>query len=78
MYKYYKSPDNKPFAYLADGSQDEYIPEGFIEITEEEQIALSAIETERIISENIVVQPAPTKEELMAKLLEIQTQISSM
>lgn len=76
MYKYYKSLDNKPFAYLSDGSQDKYIPEDFIAITEEEQLILSQAETDRLVSLNII--PPPTKEELMAKLLEIQTQLENM
>lgn len=77
-YKYYKSPDNKPYAYLVDGSQDDLIPDNFVLITEDESKTLSDLETQRIISENIQSIATPTKEELMAKLLEIQTQLENM
>lgn len=38
--KYYKSPTNQPFAYEQDGSQDHLIPSDFVEITQEEAVAL--------------------------------------
>lgn len=34
--KFYKSPNNEIFAYESDGSQDSFIPDNFISVTEQE------------------------------------------
>lgn len=38
--KYYKSPNDQPFGYESDGSQDYLIPPNYLPITEEEAIQL--------------------------------------
>ena len=74
--KHYKSPDNKVFAYEADGSQDHIIPENYVAVTDEEAIELNRAYLASISEPIPEVQP--TKEELMAKLLEIQAQLENM
>lgn len=75
--KYYKNEENKVFAYELDGSQDGIIPENYIKITDEEAERLSR---EFTIADIGVLEPiaTPTKEELMAKLLQIQQQLESL
>lgn len=41
--KYYKSPDNKVFAYAEDGSQDHVIPSNYLPITNEEANAINDV-----------------------------------
>ncbi|WP_426578405.1 tail fiber assembly protein [Xenorhabdus stockiae] len=48
--KYYKSEDNKVYAYAADGSQDAWMKPGLIRITDEEADAMT--------------NPPPTSEQL--------------
>lgn len=72
--KHYKSPTNEVWAYEEDGSQDHLIPEDFVAITDAEADSLNA---EKLAAMFVPV-PAPTKEELMAKLLEIQSQLENM
>jgi hypothetical protein len=72
--KHYKSPTNDVWAYEPDGSQDHLIPENFVAITDEEADALNAAKMAAMFPP----PPAPTKEELMAKLLEIQAQLENM
>lgn len=73
--KLFKSPTNDVWAYELDGSQDSLIPEDFISITEEEAIELNR---QKLIIELGEPLPPPTKEELMAKLLEIQAQLENI
>lgn len=49
--KYFKDSNNVIYAYDADGSQDEYIKDGLIRISEDEAIS--------------IVNPPPTKEDLI-------------
>lgn len=72
--KHYKSPTNEVWAYELDGSQDHLIPENFIAITDEEANAIN--EQNRI--QNSSQYQEPTKEELMAKMLEIQRQLENL
>ncbi|WON77846.1 tail fiber assembly protein [Serratia sp. UGAL515B_01] len=51
-YKYYKDEQNAVYAYTADGSQDDYIKPGMIQISEEEA--------------KILANPPPSKGQLMA------------
>lgn len=74
--KHYKSPDNRVYAYEADGSQDSIIPEDFVRVTDEEAVVLNQQYLASISVE--IPTPQPTKEELMAKLLEIQAQLEKM
>jgi hypothetical protein len=71
--KLYKSPDNKVYAYEADGSQDHLIPENFAAITEEEANVICKAEQEKLQQEWLASQP--TKEQQIAKL---QAQIDSL
>ena len=71
--KYYKDKNNAVYAYEADGSQDAYIPATYISITEQK-----ADELRLAIAPKYVPPPQPTKEELMAKLLEIQAHLEGM
>lgn len=50
--KYFKDSNNSIYAYADDGSEDEFIKKGLIEITEKEALA--------------IVNPPPTREELIA------------
>lgn len=52
--KYYKNENNQVFAYEADGSQDDYIGEHLIKITEAEALAIT--------------NPPPTNEQLAASI----------
>ena len=72
--KHYKSPQNEVWAYEEDGSQDHLIPEDFIAITDQQAFDLNA----QKLSAMFVAQPSPTKEELLAKILEIQAQLESL
>ncbi|UAL56639.1 tail fiber assembly protein [Edwardsiella tarda] len=49
--KYFKDSNNVIYAYDADGSQDEYIKDGLIHISEDEAMS--------------IVNPPPTKEDLI-------------
>nr|ADV36408.1 phage tail assembly chaperone [Edwardsiella phage eiAU]ADV36462.1 phage tail assembly chaperone gp38 [Edwardsiella phage eiDWF] len=54
--KYFKDSKNMVYAYLADGSQDHYIKEGLMPISETEAMALA--------------NPPPTQEELITQALD--------
>ena len=56
--KLYKSPDNKVYAFEADGSQDHLIWKNFVAITEEEANVIRKAS----------MAPNPSKEELIAQL----------
>ena len=71
--KYFKSPDNKVYAFEADGSQDHLIWKNFVAITEEEAKAISAAEKEQRQKEWLASQPS--KEEIIAQL---QAQIDAL
>jgi hypothetical protein len=75
--KHYKSPTNDVWAYEEDGSQDDIIPKDFIAITQEEADELNH---QKLLAEfgEPTPTPSPTKEELMAKLLEIQSQLENL
>jgi hypothetical protein len=45
--KLYKSPDNKVYAFEADGSQDHLIWKNFVAITEEEANAINQMESQK-------------------------------
>jgi hypothetical protein len=75
--KHYKSPTDEVWAYEEDGSQDDIIPEDFVAITQEEADELNHQKLLAEFGEPVLVT-APTKEELMAKLLEIQAQLENM
>jgi|688.fasta_scaffold1734646_2 hypothetical protein len=63
--KTYKSPDNKVYAYEADGSQDHLIPENFVEISKEEaDLILAKLQEE--LNKNI--DPQKVKEMQIAFL----------
>ena len=64
--KYFKSPDNKVYAFEADGSQDHLIWKNFVSITEEEAKAISAAEKEQRQQEWLANQPS--KEQMIAQL----------
>ena len=71
--KYFKSTDNKVYAFEADGSQDHLIWKNFVAITEEEAKAISAAEKEQRQKEWLASQPS--KEEQIAQL---QAQIDAL
>jgi hypothetical protein len=71
--KLYKSPDNKVYAYEADGSQDHFILENFVAITKEEADLI--IKSERDLFEQKLLASQPSKEEQIAKL---QAQIDAL
>jgi hypothetical protein len=73
--KHYKSTTNEVWAFEEDGSQDHLIPNDFILISDDEADELNRIKILRELGEPL---PAPTKEELMAKLLEIQKQLEQI
>jgi hypothetical protein len=75
--KHYKSPTDEVWAYEEDGSQDDIIPKDFVAITQEEADELNHQKLLAEFGEPVLVT-APTKEELMAKLLEIQAQLENM
>jgi hypothetical protein len=75
--KHYKSPTDEVWAYEEDGSQDDIIPEDFVAITQEEADELNHQKLLAEFGEPVLVT-APTKEKLMAKLLEIQAQLENM
>jgi len=74
--KHYKSPTDEVWAYEEDGSQDDIIPKDFVAITQEEADELNHQKLLAEFGEPVLVT-APTKEELMAKLLEIQAQLEN-
>jgi hypothetical protein len=71
--KLYKSPDNKVYAFEADGSQDHLIWKNFVSITEEEANVLRKAEEQRLNQEWLAKQP--NKAELIAQL---QAQIDAL
>jgi hypothetical protein len=71
--KLYKSPDNKVYAYEADGSQDHLILENFLAITQEEADVI--IKAERDLFEQKLLASQPTKEQQIA---ELQKQIDAL
>jgi hypothetical protein len=73
--KHYKSPTDEVWAYEEDGSQDDIIPEDFVAITQEEADELNH---QKLLAQFGEPLPPPTKEELMAKLLEIQAQLENL
>jgi hypothetical protein len=75
--KHYKSPTNEVWAYELDGSQDDLIPEDFVAITDAEADELNHQKLLAQFGESTPA-PTPTKEELMAKLLEIQAQLENI
>jgi hypothetical protein len=50
--KYYKDENNRVYAYESDGSQDEFIPEGLVLITNEEMEQLIKPPKEQVIANN--------------------------
>jgi hypothetical protein len=71
--KLYKSPDNKVYAFEADGSQDHLIWKNFVAITEEEANVIRKAEQEKLFQEWLAKQPS--KEEVIAQL---QAQIDAL
>jgi hypothetical protein len=60
--KYFKSPDNKVYAFESDGSQDHLIWKNFVAITEEEAKAISAAEKEQRQQEWLANQPSKAEQ----------------
>jgi hypothetical protein len=73
--KLLKSPTNDVWAYEPDESQDDLIPKDFVAITQEEANELNH---QKLLAQFGEPLPPPTKEELMAKLLEIQSQLENL
>jgi hypothetical protein len=71
--KLYKSPDNKVYAFEADGSQDHLIWKNFVSITEEEANVIRKAEQEKFQQEWLASQPS--KEQVIAQL---QAQIDAL
>jgi hypothetical protein len=71
--KYYKDSNNNVWAFESDGSQDNIIPSGLTHITNEEAMLIVDSQNPKPVE-----QTAPSKEELLAKLLEIQSQIEAI
>ena len=71
--KIYKDLNNNLFGYELDGSQDSYIAENLIQITDAEADAIRVSQT----PEPVPVVP-PTASELMAQLIAIQEQIKAL
>jgi hypothetical protein len=67
--KLYKSPDNKVYAFEADGSQDHLIWKNFVSITQEEaNVIIDALHKEALAKQ-------PSKEQQIAQL---QAQIDAL
>ena len=64
--KYFKNADNQIYAYEADGSQDEYIRDDLVPITEEEADAIRAEKNAPFIAEMQAKEAA--KASALAKL----------
>ena len=73
--KLFKSSTNDVWAYEEDGSQDHLIPEDFIAI---DQAEADELNHQKMIVELGEPVPPLTKEDLMAKLLEIQSQLENL
>ena len=71
--KTYKDINNNLWAYELDGSQDHLIPANFIQITEDEANAIRAKQ-----QPPIVVNPEPTKNELLAELQALTAKIEAL
>jgi hypothetical protein len=71
--KLYKSPDNKVYAFEADGSQDHLIWKNFVTITQEEAQVIIKAEEEKLTKELLAKQP--NKEQIIADL---QAQINAL
>ena len=71
--KYFKSPDNKVYAFEADGSQDHLIWKNFVAITEEEAKAISAAEKEQRQQEWLAKQPSKAEQ-----IAQLQAQIDAL
>jgi hypothetical protein len=71
--KLYKSPDNKVYAFEADGSQDHLIWKNFVSITEEEAQVIIKAEEEKLTKE--LLAKLPNKAEQIAQL---QAQIDAL
>jgi hypothetical protein len=67
--KLYKSPDNKVYAFEADGSQDHLIWKNFVAITEEEANVIRNAEQQEWLAKQ------PSKAEQIAQL---QAQIDAL
>jgi hypothetical protein len=71
--KLYKSPENKVYAFEADGSQDHLIWKNFVTITQEEANVIIKAEQDRLQQEWLANQPS--KEQMIAQL---QAQIDAL
>lgn len=59
--KHYKDPvTNEVYAYEADGSQDAYIKEGLVAITDAEADAIRSAQNQTAIEAAIASNPSPT------------------
>lgn len=72
--KYFKNETNVVYAYESDGSQDHIIPDNYEPITDQEAMLL----VQPPVDDYDILPPAPTKEELLAKLFELQAQIATL
>jgi hypothetical protein len=71
--KLYKSPDNKVYAFEADGSQDHLIWKNFVAITEEEANIIRKAEQEKVQQEWLAKQPSKAEQ-----IAQLQAQIDAL
>jgi hypothetical protein len=71
--KLYKSPDNKVYAFEADGSQDHLIWKNFVSITQEEADVIIKAEQDRLQQEWLAKQPSKAEQ-----IAQLQAQIDAL
>ena len=71
--KLYKSPDNKVYAFEADGSQDYLIWKNFVAITQEEADVIIKAEQDRLQQEWLAKQPSKAEQ-----IAQLQAQIDAL
>ena len=71
--KLYKSPDNKVYAFEADGSQDHLIWKNFVAITQEEADVIIKAEQDRLQQEWLAKQPSKAEQ-----IAQLQAQIDAL
>jgi hypothetical protein len=71
--KLYKSPDNKIYAFEADGSQDHLIWKNFVSITEEEANVIRESQAKKIHEELLASQPSKAEQ-----IAQLQAQIDAL
>jgi hypothetical protein len=71
--KLYKSPNNKVYAFEADGSQDHLIWKNFVALTQEEANVIIKAEQDRIQQELLANQPSKAEQ-----IAQLQAQIDAL